>query len=57
MAKCEIHPKVELIVFAYCPACRGQHGGEIAAKGMTKTERSQRAKKAAKARWKKAKKT
>lgn len=53
MAKhCEIHPDTELIVVEYCPACRGQHGGAIAAKGMSAKERSERARKAARARWK-----
>jgi hypothetical protein len=48
---CEIHPDTELIVIKYCPACRGGHGGEIAAQGMSATERPKRAKKAAKVRW------
>jgi len=50
---CKIHPEVELVVVKYCPACRGGHGGEIAARTMSKAERSKRARKAARARWKK----
>jgi hypothetical protein len=52
---CEAHPEVELRVIVYCPACRGQHGGTEAAKAMTAAEKTKRAKKAARARWKKAK--
>jgi hypothetical protein len=40
----------------YCPACRGQAGGEIAAAGMTAVQRSRRARKAVQTRWAKAKK-
>ncbi|MGB8060504.1 MAG: hypothetical protein WCF26_01235 [Candidatus Sulfotelmatobacter sp.] len=57
MAKhCTIHPETELVVVEYCPVCRGQHGGAKTAKGMTAAEKTKRAKKAARARWKKAKK-
>lgn len=57
MAKhCDIHPETELVVVEYCPVCRGQHGGAKAAKGMSAAERSKRARKAALARWPKAKK-
>jgi hypothetical protein len=57
MAKhCTIHPETELVVVEYCPVCRGQHGGTIAAKGMSAEERSRRARKAARARWPKTKK-
>ena len=53
MAKhCTIHPDTELIVVEYCPVCRGQQGGKNTAKRMTAEERSQRARKAARARWK-----
>jgi hypothetical protein len=52
---CSIHPKVKLRVIVYCPACRGQRGGERAAKTMTPEEKTRRAKKAARARWRKAK--
>ncbi len=54
--RCEIHPDTELVVVTYCPACRGQHGGEIAAKTMPKEARVDRARKAAQKRWGKAKK-
>lgn len=53
---CATHPEVELRVIVYCPACRGQHGGTMSAKTMTAEEKTRRAKKAARARWKKAKK-
>jgi hypothetical protein len=52
---CATHPEVELRVIVFCPACRGSHGGESAAKTMTAAAKTKRAKKAAKARWKKAK--
>jgi hypothetical protein len=55
MPKCEKHPDVEMVVVTYCPACRGAHGGEQTAKGMTAEERKARARKAIRARWKKAK--
>jgi hypothetical protein len=54
---CSIHPDVKLRVIVYCPACRGQLGGVQAAKIMTAEAKTKRAKKAARARWKKAKKT
>jgi hypothetical protein len=53
---CTIHPDTELVVVTYCPACRGGQGGTNAAKGMTKAERSDRARTAVRARWAKAKK-
>jgi hypothetical protein len=52
---CEDHAEVELRVIVYCPACRGQHGGTKAATTMTAAAKTRRAKKAARARWKKAK--
>jgi hypothetical protein len=52
---CETHPDVKLKVVVYCPACRGQVGGINAGKSMTAEEKTKRAKKAAKARWKNAK--
>lgn len=52
--RCEIHPDTELVVVTYCPACRGQHGAEIAAQTMSKKAKIDRARKAAKARWGKA---
>jgi hypothetical protein len=51
---CSIHPEVKLRVIVYCPACRGQVGGTNAAKSMTTEAKTKRAKKAARARWKKA---
>ena len=54
--RCEIHPDVEPRVVVYCPACRGAKGGLVAGQTMTAKEKSKRAKKAARARWKKAKK-
>ena len=51
---CERHPDVEPIAVYHCPACRGESGGRKAAERMTKAERKRRARKAAKARWKKA---
>jgi hypothetical protein len=53
--QCSAHPDVELRVIVFCPACRGQVGGEHASEGMTAEEKTKRAKKAACARWKKAK--
>ena len=53
---CTIHTDTELVVVKYCPACRGQAGGENAAKGLSASERSERARKAVRARWAKAKK-
>jgi hypothetical protein len=53
---CKIHPETELRVIVYCPACRGAQGGTNAGKTMTAEEKSKRAKKAARARWRKAKK-
>jgi hypothetical protein len=53
---CSIHPDTELVVVKYCPACRGQAGGENAAAGMTQAQRTKRARKAVKTRWAKAKK-
>jgi len=47
---------VKLRVIKYCPACRGAVGGTNAGKSMTAAAKTKRAKKAAKARWKKAKK-
>jgi hypothetical protein len=46
---CPKHPDIELVTVTYCPACRGAEGGKIAAKAMTKAERQERARKAAKA--------
>lgn len=54
--QCETHPEAELRVFVFCPACRGQAGGASASENMTAAEKTKRAKKAARARWKKAKK-
>ena len=34
--QCSTHPEIELRVIVYCPACRGQHGGTVASKTMTK---------------------
>ena len=53
---CKIHPETALRVIIYCPACRGAVGGARSGQVMTKAERTKRAKKAARARWKKAKK-
>jgi hypothetical protein len=53
---CTIHTDTELVIVKYCPACRGQHGGAQAAKGMTPAERSKRASNAARALWAKRKK-
>ena len=53
---CTIHTDTELVVVNYYPACRGQYGGENAAKGMSASERSELARKAVRARWAKAKK-
>jgi hypothetical protein len=53
---CAIHPDTELVVVKYCPACRGQAGGENAAASMTAAQRSRRARKAVRTRWAKAKK-
>jgi hypothetical protein len=53
---CSIHPDTELVVVKYCPACRGQAGGEIASAAMTAKQRSSRARKAVKTRWANAKK-
>jgi hypothetical protein len=55
--QCETHSDVELRVIVFCPACRGQVGGEHAATSMTAEEKKKRARKAARARWKKAKAT
>jgi hypothetical protein len=55
--QCETHPEVELRMIVYCPACRGHVGGEHAANSMTAAEKTKRAKKAARARWKKVKAT
>lgn len=52
---CKIHPETELVVVTYCPKCRGGHGGALAAATLTAAERKRRARKAAKARWKKTK--
>jgi len=51
----KFHPETELVVVAYCPARRGQAGGENAAAAMTPEERVARARKAVVARWAKAK--
>jgi hypothetical protein len=53
---CTIHTDTELVVVTYCPACRGQAGGEKTAKAMTAVQRTKRARKAVQARWAKAKK-
>jgi len=54
---CHKHDEpVEMRVIVYCPACRGKLGGVRAAKTMTAEAKTKRAKKAARARWKKAKK-
>jgi hypothetical protein len=55
IAHCEDHADVELRVIVYCPACRGGAGGTKAATTMTASAKTKRAKKAARARWKKAK--
>lgn len=53
---CKIHPETEMRVIIYCPACRGAVGGMRSGQTMTTEEKTRRAKKAARARWKKAKK-
>jgi hypothetical protein len=53
---CAEHPDVEPIVFRYCPACRGGHGGKKSMQTLTAGQRKKRAQKAARARWGKAKK-
>ena len=53
---CKIHPETEMRVIIYCPACRGALGGARSGKTMSAEEKRKRAKKAARARWKKAKK-
>ena len=54
---CHKHDEpVKMRVIVYCPACRGAMGGTNAGKSMTKAEKKARAVKAARARWKKAKK-
>jgi hypothetical protein len=54
---CNKHDEpVKLRVIKYCPACRGALGGTRSAKTMTAAEKTERGKKAARARWKKAKK-
>lgn len=53
---CKIHPETKLRVIVYCPACRGALGGAKSGKTMTAEEKTKRAKKAARARWKAAKK-
>ncbi|MGD0135270.1 MAG: hypothetical protein ABSE57_24755 [Bryobacteraceae bacterium] len=62
IAHCEDHTnrdgsikRVELRVIVYCPGCRGHHGGTKAAKTMTAAEKTRRARKAARTRWRKAK--
>jgi hypothetical protein len=52
---CKIHPKTAIKVITYCPACRGAAGGAKSGQTMTAAEKTKRAKKAARARWKKAK--
>jgi len=52
---CSIHVDTELVVVKYCPACRGQAGGEKTAQTMTAAARTKRARKAVMARWAKAK--
>lgn len=52
---CKIHPETELRVIVYCPACRGALGGARSGETMSAKAKSERAKKAARARWKKAK--
>jgi len=47
---------VEHVVFTYCPLCRASHGGKRSLETLTTEERKRRARKAAKARWKNAKK-
>lgn len=54
---CEKHPDVEPIVFRYCPACRGGHGGTKAQAKLTPEQRRRRARKAARARWNKGRRT
>jgi hypothetical protein len=53
---CKIHPDTEMVVVTYCPACRGQAGGENAAAAMTQEQRTRRARKAVRTRWANAKK-
>jgi hypothetical protein len=53
---CTIHPETEMRVIIYCPACRGAVGGARSGQTMTAEEKTKRAKKAARARWKNAKK-
>jgi hypothetical protein len=50
--QCETHPTKELRVIVFCPSCRGAAGGARSGETMTKAEKTRRAKKAAKARWK-----
>jgi len=52
---CKEHPDTEIVVIRYCPICRAEHGGELSSARMTPKQRVARAKKAARARWKKAK--
>lgn len=54
---CKRHPETELVIVAFCPVCRGQHGGEIAAQSMTAEAKSARARKAARTRWAKKRKS
>lgn len=49
---CDIHPGTKLVVYVYCPRCRGKRGGASTAKTMSAAERKRRARKAAQARWK-----
>jgi hypothetical protein len=53
---CKIHPETEMRVIIYCPACRGALGGAKSGETMTAEEKTKRARKAARARWRKAKK-
>lgn len=48
--------RVKLRVIVYCPACRGALGGARSGETMTAEEKTKRAKKAARARWRKVKK-
>jgi hypothetical protein len=51
---CNKHSEpVKMRVVVYCPACRGAKGGTRAGKTMTAAQKTARAKKAARARWKK----
>jgi len=53
---CDKHEEpVKLRVIKYCPACRGALGGARSGQTMTAAEKTRRAKKAARARWRKAK--